>query len=262
MKFKLSAFLVALSCGGAAQAALTAGDIAIIGRINDGSPDTFAFVVLSDIAAGETVYFTDNGWTGSAYRGTTSTDGDGNENLAKWVTTSAVSAGTIIYSSALTTSGSISGSSSSFGAIALGQSGDQINVFQNSSASNPLYNTATQTTIYAFDDTNGFEAATDSSTGAAPTGVSVAANTAVSINAKTGGTARIKASVLASVGYDKAAWLAAFADASNWETGSSTSLALPTGSLSVAAAVPEPATLAFAMTGLLLSGLVARRRKG
>lgn len=45
--------------------ALTAGDIAIVGLATD-SPDTFSFVLLVDIVAGQQIVFTDCAWTGSA----------------------------------------------------------------------------------------------------------------------------------------------------------------------------------------------------
>ena len=95
---KISALVLALGTAGAAQAALTAGDIAIIGRTNNGTPDAFSFVALSNISAGEVIYFTDNGWTGSAFRNTVN-DGDGNENLLKWTAGSSIAAGTICWRS-------------------------------------------------------------------------------------------------------------------------------------------------------------------
>jgi hypothetical protein len=261
MKLKLLTFLVATACSAAAQAALTAGDIAIIGRTNDATPDKFTFVTLVDVAAGETIYFTDNGWTGSGYRGSSATDGDGNENMAAWVTSSFVGAGTIISSAALTVTGKITGTTTNYGELALSQTGDQIYAFQNSNASNPLFNTSTQTALFVLDDTNGFESGTSSSTGAVPTGLSVAANTAVTLNPTTlAGTARVKASVLATVGNNKAAWLAAIANPNNWESGATTAVALPTGAISVST-VPEPAGYAMALAGLAAIGVAARCRK-
>ena len=254
----LLAVALATAAAAPAQAALTAGDIAIIGRINNGSPDSFAFVALADIAAGEVIYFTDNGWTGSAFRGSTATDGDGNENLTRWTAAGNIAAGTIVASTAasFTTSGSIAGTTSgAYASLALGQGGEQIYAFQNTATNNPLFATATQTHLYVLDDTNGFENATDSATGNVTPGLT-AGTTALSLNL-TATNAHVRTALLAGPAQTKDQWLATFADAANWETG-----ALPTGSIAVSVtAVPEPGSYALLMSGLLAIGFVARRRK-
>lgn len=258
MKFnKISALVLALSTAGAAQAALTAGDIAIIGRTNNGTPDAFSFVALSNINAGEVIYFTDNGWTGSAFRNTVN-DGDGNENLLKWTAASTITAGTIIntnISSGFTTSGAVPnnvGGGGSFASLALANGGDQIYAFQANGTNLPLSNISVH--LFAFDDTNGFENATGTGDGNVPTGL-VNGTTAVSINGAVAGTHALKASFLTE-SHTRAEWLSIIGTASNWSTAS----ALPAGTLAITA-VPEPTSGAIALAGLAVAGLVARRRK-
>jgi len=252
--FKRLFVLAAVAAAIAPAHALTAGDIAIIGRINNGSPDSFAVVALTNIAAGEVIYFTDNGWTGTGFRGASATDGDGNENLTKWTVAAPVAAGTVVLSTAASfkTSGAIAGTTSgSHASLALSQSGDQIYAFQGS-ANNPLFNTAVQTHLYLLDDSNGFEAASSSATGGVPTGLTFG-STAVTLNFSSGGGIRVKSSVLAGPAMDKTQWLSTFAIASNWEAGTP----LPTASISV---VPEPESYALLLAGLAGLAFVARRR--
>ena len=108
-------------------------DIVVLGRINNGTPDSFSFAPLRDLLAGEVFYFTDNGWTGSQFRGTLETDGDGSENLIKFTANTNIAAGTLILSTATsadftwTATGSVpGGASGSFAPLALAQTGDQI----------------------------------------------------------------------------------------------------------------------------------------
>jgi MYXO-CTERM domain-containing protein len=262
MSKHLIAAAAALAAFGA-NAALTAGDIAIIGRTNNTTPDAFSFVALSNIAAGESIYFTDNGWTGTGYRNTV-TDGDGNENLLKWTAASTITAGTVINtatSSGFTTSGAVPnnvGGGGNFAMLGLNTGGDQIYAFQANGTNLPLSNVSVN--LFAFDDTNGFENAAGTSDGGIPAGLTQG-STAVSVNFATGGTISVKASVLATLGNDKTAWLAAISNTANWATAT----ALPTGSISVASipvtpSVPEPESYALALASLGLFGALARRR--
>jgi uncharacterized protein len=68
--------------------ALTTGDIAFVGFNADGN-DNLAFVALTDIAAGEILYFEDNEWNGTAFA-------DTNEGAFSWTSTAIVPAGTIV----------------------------------------------------------------------------------------------------------------------------------------------------------------------
>ena len=52
----------------AAQVNLNEGDIAIIGWM-DNPTDAFTIVALADLPGGTVFYVTDNGWTGTQYRG-------------------------------------------------------------------------------------------------------------------------------------------------------------------------------------------------
>lgn len=260
-KTLLTLALAALSVQ--AQAALNAGDIAIIGFIDNGTPDSFAFVTLADVAANEVVYFTDNGWTGAGFRSGSGTDGNGNESLIKWTATSAIAAGTIISSAstsasyAWTNSGAIPGSASgTFGDLAFNQSGEQIYAFQ-ASASLPLQNPTQH--LFVLDDTNGFEHATDSSTGSIPTGLTSGIN-ALTLNLASANFVAVNDSVLTGQAKTKAQWLATFADSANWTSAASGSL--PVGSIAIASPAPEPESYALFLAGLGLVGLMARRQRG
>lgn len=95
-----------------AQTSLTPGDVAIIGYNYD-NPDQLKIVSLVNISVGTVVNFTDNGWTGTALQT--------GEGTFVWNVTSAIAAGSIIT---LNTSG-----------MNLSTSGDQVLVYQGSSAS-------------------------------------------------------------------------------------------------------------------------------
>ncbi|MDF5711033.1 MAG: CARDB domain-containing protein [Nostoc sp. S4] len=224
-----------------ASTILTPGDIAIAGYINNGSPDSFSFVNLVPIGSGTVIYFTDNGWTGSSFRGSSATDGDGNENLIRFTANNDIPAGTVIRSIdtsanyTWTKSGQIGTTSAgSYNDLSLGQGGDQIAAFQSTNTSNPL--NSGFTAIYQIDYTGAFENATDSGSGNVIPGLSQADNTAVITNTSPGNTASNPATYAAfnlntlSSG-TKAQWLAAINNPANWTFGSATSL--PTGNITV-----------------------------
>ncbi len=106
--------------------ALTAGDIAIVGLATD-SPDTFSFVLLVDIVAGQQIVFTDCAWTGSALAT--------NENTATWTAPAGgVAKGTVIKIVNAVTLDAAYGTV--VGALSgLSSSGDQVLAYTGTSAS-------------------------------------------------------------------------------------------------------------------------------
>lgn len=117
----------------------TAGDIAFTGYTSGAANESFSFVLLKNIAAGSTLNFTDNGWTGSALGAT--------EFTLTWTTGSALVAGreVTISGPAATPAPNalvtvvISGSSISAGTLAgtmvsLPSSGDQVLAYVGSAA--------------------------------------------------------------------------------------------------------------------------------
>ena len=106
---------VAIALIGISTSAQTGpGDIAFT-AYNGDADDNFAFVTLVDITHPQSIWFTDNEWTGSAFNNI-------NEGEIEWSTTANVSAGTVIWiqgnsGGAPTTSlGSVSGSGLNLGA--------------------------------------------------------------------------------------------------------------------------------------------------
>ncbi|MEB3215486.1 MAG: calcium-binding protein [Nostocales cyanobacterium 94392] len=223
-----------------AATVLNPGDIAIVGYITNGSPDSFSFIPLVDLDAGTEIYFTDNGWTGSSssFRGSSVTDGNGNEDLIKFTASSNISAGRVILSNdtsssdwTWTKSGQIGTTTSgNYNDLTLTQSGEQIAAFQSKNTSNPL--NSDFTAIYQVDNTDIFEDATSSNTGSVITGLSQEENTAVLLN---------NMATYAAFDFNtipngtREEWLAAINNPENW-TFSSTETSLPTGSIQV---VPE-----------------------
>ncbi|HOY06969.1 MAG TPA: hypothetical protein PLO67_16290, partial [Saprospiraceae bacterium] len=174
-----------------AVSVLAPGDLAIIAFKDD--PDNFAFVPFVNLAAGTVIYFTDNGWTGTDFRGTNATTGSGNEQFMRYIVPSGgVMAGTVILmnnglslSPGFDLDGTpIPGTSGSFPnqfhpLQFNATNGDQIYAFQNTNSNNPLFNVATQTHLFLYDETNGFEPCISASTGDVTPGLTpgVTANT-------------------------------------------------------------------------------------
>ncbi|MBP6427682.1 MAG: lamin tail domain-containing protein, partial [Bacteroidia bacterium] len=163
--------------------------IAITGFQDNTSPDPYTFVALSRIPAGTVIYFTDNGWTGTGFRGSLATDANGSEGFVRWTAVNTVAAGTTMLSGVnsadyiWTTSGPITcsacTSAQNYTPLDFAGGGDQIYAFTSTVTDNPLFNTAQQIHLAVFDDTNNFENATSTATGSVPPGLTatVEANT-------------------------------------------------------------------------------------
>jgi hypothetical protein len=235
----LAAAVLGLVSRAPAQVNLVAGDVAIIGWNDNGSPlDAFTIVTLAELPSGTTIYFTNNGWTGTGFRNSVgNTDGDGDEQLLQFIANATIPAGTIISSTdtgasfTWTASGPIPGATTgNFGPLFLSTVGDQIYAFQHSSGINPL-NNAFQLHLFVLDDTGTFEPATSVNTGSIPPGLSTASHTAITFHQNSLGQSVMSfhTNVLATGTKDQ--WLAAMSDASHWSFGSSG--ALPSGTISV-----------------------------
>ena len=234
--------------------ALIAGDVAIVGFQASGVPtDSVSFVALVDLAPGTVLYFTDNGWTGTAFRGVSATDGDGSENLMRFTVVNTIVAGTIIGSRttsadyAWTLSGSVGPGTSAYAQLSLSSSGEQVTILESTNLANPIFSDFTA--LYNFDNTSTYETATSSSTGSLAPGL-VQGTSAVLLTSAAN-SALFNLNTLASG--TQAEWLAAIGNASNWTTGTGTADA-GSGFINV---VPAPGALAL----LACAGMAGSRRR-
>ena len=234
--------------------ALIAGDVAIVGFQASGvTTDSVSFVTFVDLAPGTVLYFTDNGWTGSAFRGVSATDGDGNENLMRFTVVNTIVAGTIIGSKttsadyAWTLSGLVGPGTSAYAQLSLSSTGEQVTILESTNLANPIFSDFTA--LYNFDNTSTYETATSSSTGSLPTGL-VQGTSAVLLTSAAN-SALFNLNTLASG--TQAEWLAAIGNASNWTTGTGTADA-GSGFINV---VPAPGALAL----LACAGMAGSRRR-
>ncbi|WP_424492930.1 MBG domain-containing protein [Salinimicrobium sp. GXAS 041] len=116
---------------------LQAGDIAFIG-FNTDAPDGFSFIALKDLPAGETLYFTEEGWGQDQW-------GNEVEPHLKWVIPSGITVGTVVSVVETNTSNTFTVSGSSNGVTHLSPNdkafslfaGDQILAYQSTSGPRP-----------------------------------------------------------------------------------------------------------------------------
>lgn len=260
----LSSFLITsavIAVSSTASAALVAGDIALVGFQASGTPsDSFSFATLVNVDAGTVLYFTDNGFTtGTGFRGVLSTDNDGNEGLIKYtVGANGLAAGQVVSSLSTNTANGVwtlsgliySSGTGSYAPLSFSSSGEQFTVFQSSNAQ-PMM--SGYTSLYNFDNTGAYEAATSSSTGQLAPGL-VQGTSAVLLNNMVNSFQNFNFAAFSGPA-DRATWLARMGNAANWTTVSATTN-VADGSFSVGA-VPAPGAVAL----LGLAGLIARRRR-
>ena len=234
--------------------ALIAGDVAIVGFQASGvTTDSVSFVTFVDLAPGTVLYFTDNGWTGSAFRGVSATDGDGNENLMRFTVVNTIVAGTIIGSKttsadyAWTLSGLVGPGTSAYAQLSLSSTGEQVTILESTNLANPIFSDFTA--LYNFDNTSAYEAATTAATGSLAPGL-VQGTSAVLLTSAAN-SALFNLNTLASG--TQAEWLAAIGNAANWTTGTGTADA-GSGFINV---VPAPGALAL----LACAGMAGSRRR-
>lgn len=247
--------VIAAFVASSASASLTAGAVAIVGFQASGAPtDNVAFAALVDLAPGTVLYFTDNGWTGTGFRGVSGTDSDGNENLMKFtVGANGLAAGTVISSLSTNAdagiwalSGLVGTGTSAFQQLSLSSTGEQVTVFTSTNTANPMFDGFTS--LWNFDNTGAYENATSSSTGSLAPGLGAGSATLL-----TGGQNYASFNFALFTSGTAEEWAARFADASNWITGTQTT-STADGSFAI---VPAPGAIAL----LGVAGLASRRRR-
>ena len=212
--------------------------------------DGWAMVALADLAPGNTIYFTDNEWNGSAF--------NTGESYHRWATGAAtIAAGTVIRFSAIDNATTLAASvgtltrqtvsgSSNFG---ISQTADTIYAYLGSSATSP-------TTFLSAISSGGFSSSNGLLTN---TGLSVGTS-AIEF---TGSVGFAQYSGARSGQTSFAAYGAVIADSANWTNTTVTpfnTLAPVTTAFTVQP-IPEPSEFAFTVAGLSLAGLIARRRR-
>lgn len=172
----------------AAVQGIKPGDLAVVGLVNNNTngPDQFVLAALDRIPANTVVYLTDNGWGSGGFRGAGPANGNGSENFSRLTTLNSIPAGMLLLSYSNTpdfvwdTAGLIPGTPNAWSSLPFSQLGDQLYLFQSTSATNPLFFTDSMRHIHTFDYTEALEDTIDSSTGTNPPGI-VVGLTAISL---------------------------------------------------------------------------------
>ncbi|MBL9134119.1 MAG: hypothetical protein JNG86_23095, partial [Verrucomicrobiaceae bacterium] len=271
-----SALIFGVGVGKRLEAAVTASSLAIVGY--DDFEDSFTVVALDGLTAGETIYFTNNGWssTQGKFNGADVSQGAGNESLIQLTLIQNVPKGSVMFSGSNTAgwqwtkTGVIPGQDgglAEFSDLSLDYESDQIYAFQGTAA-NPLLNPTNF--IYALHfgsvDYPGFSDSEDLLTGDIPPGLSTGLHTAFAhtnfaFHGDADGNhsawglnfADPDVAVLQAAGGTKAQWLNLISDSSNWGNGQPTVVDFHV--------MPEPSRALLLMTGLVAC-LCRRQRHG
>lgn len=252
MLFRTSV-VAALALVASQAQALSAGDLAFTSFNAD--EDGWSLVSFVDLAANTQFYFTDNEWNGSAI-GAGGAFNTG-ESFHQWNTgASVITAGTVVRFSAVDSAANLAASmgtlaratvsgSSNFG---ISQSADTVYLYQGSSASAP-------TLFLSAVSSGGFSNSEGRLTN---TGLAVGVNAVQLSNGSDFGQytgARAGAVSLA-------AYKPLVANVANWQDGGDGAFAgtLPNTTAFAVAAVPEAGSMALALAGLSVVGLLGRRR--
>ncbi|MCE9618650.1 MAG: hypothetical protein K8R92_01925 [Planctomycetes bacterium] len=246
----------AIALTSAASAALVSGDIAIVQfQVSGVGSDSISFATLVDLSPGTVLYFSDNGYTNpTGFRGVTAADNDGNENLMKFtVGAGGLLAGNVVssksaaYASNWTLSGTIyTTGSGAYQQLSLSSTGEQVTVFTSTNVQPMLSGFSS---LYNFDNTGAYEAATTSSTGELAPGL--VQGTSAFLTSTQSALSKFNFAAFSGAA-DRATWLARFGNTANWTFSASTADTTDGTFL-----IPTPGAAAL----LGLAGLAARRRR-
>ena len=249
---KKISLIAALLLSSQANAALNAGDIMFTAFNAD--EDGLSFVTFVDIAANTTIYFSDNEWTGSAF--------NTGESYNQWVSSSVVTAGTVVRFSAYDKA-TLSASAGTLSRVTVSGSSNWGISNSNETVYAYLGTGATAPTTFLSAITNGTFAADGSLTN---TGLTQGVN-AIALTAKAGASSEpdyAEYNGVRSGLSNFADYKAQVANVNNWNVDSvnnSVSAALvPNTTAFSVSPVPEPESLGMLLAGLGLMGLVRRRQ--